>query len=402
MKSVFFEKAMIEKKLLSWSSVGILIFVSAFLWAPSRDGLQGVYCLAFFLPMLLVLLSRAPKFAEYGGWITLSALMYAGFSALSALWSGQPKGVGFFALQWGVLAVWLCGASLIAAKLNVDLQKYLSQFVVLGCLCVVATLAYYYGFVFGHSSREFRMYGWNVFRNANEIGAMCGLFALLSLTIALQSKRLLHASFFYGLAVVAFLGLMASFSRAALMAFVIMSLVALLAIRPPLRVWLYFLGLSVLTGSMLLIFTSVSVGFEGRSIAIDERFSVWKEVLAHSYNNIFAGVGMQENTNITVADGKVFNHAHNAWLDTFYRTGLIGLALVLWNLFSVIKTIPHNFKLLPLYLWLGFGCVCSLFDSRCFFWEIGAKWFFYWIPVGLIAASVTAIAFRTQRAELEK
>src|SRR6187402_249118 len=121
-----------EQKLLSWSATGLLLFVSAFLWAPSRDGLQGVYYLAFFLPMALLLLARKPGFSEYGGWITLTALLYAGFAALSSLWGTTPGDLGFFIFQWCVLAVWLCGASLLFARRDIDLQRYYTWLIILG------------------------------------------------------------------------------------------------------------------------------------------------------------------------------------------------------------------------------------------------------------------------------
>ena len=36
-----------EQKLSAWAFGGLWVFVTAFLWAPSRDGIEGVYSLAF-------------------------------------------------------------------------------------------------------------------------------------------------------------------------------------------------------------------------------------------------------------------------------------------------------------------------------------------------------------------
>jgi|GEM_PF-2551489 len=398
----FLKADVLEQKMLSWASVGLLVFVSAFMWAPSRDGLQGIYYLAFFLPMLLLLVSRMPTFNEYGGWMTLSALIYAGFSALSALWGEHPKDVEFFIFQWCVLAVWLCGSSLLFVKREIDITKYLSWFVVLGAIITVGTVIYYYGFVFVPSYAEPRLYGSNVFRNPNEIGAMCGVIALLALTLAWQSASLKWVSLFYVLAIVAGSGLIASFSRGALAAFLIMAIVALALIRPPIKIWLPPLFIIIGFLVLLLVFSHFSIDFGGRGIKVGERWLIWSSVLERCRENIFAGIGMTKNTNIVISNGDIFNHAHNAWLDTFYRTGLIGLLLVVWHLSAVVKTISRDRRLLPLYLWLGYGCICSLFDSRCFFWEIGAKWFFYWIPIGLIVASLAGISTRASRVGLEK
>lgn len=398
----FLKTDIFEQKMLSWASVGILVFISAFLWSPSRDGLQGIYYLTFFLPMFCLLVSRKPKFHEYGGWMTLSALIYAGFSACSALWSDQPKDISFFIFQWCVLAIWLCGSSFLFVKQEINLVKYLPWFVGIGSIITLASIIYYFGFVFVPSYAEPRLYGWNVFRNPNEIGAMCGVIALLSVVLAWQSLSLKRVTIFYLLAAFAGCGLVASFSRASLAAFFTMVIVALIIIRPSLKIWLpplfIFLGFFFL----LLAFGHFSIDFGGRGIKIGERSLIWSSVLEHSRENLYAGVGITKDTKIIVSNGDIFNHAHNAWLDTLYRTGLIGLALVVWHLLTIIKNISRDSRLLPLYLWLGYGCICSLFDSRCFFWEIGAKWFFYWIPIGLIVASIAGISSRTSRTELEK
>ncbi|HWV15926.1 MAG TPA: O-antigen ligase family protein [Cellvibrio sp.] len=390
-----------EQKLLSWSAVGWWVFVSAFLWAPSRDGLQGVYALAFFLPMLLVLVSRKPDFIAYGGWISCSALLYAGFSALSSLWSGQPQAIGFFILQWCILAVWLCGLSWLFTRREFDLQKYMDRFLILCVLIIAVTLLYYYGLAFVQTA-DLRLHGWNVFRNPNEIGAMCGVVAMLSIVTAFQASTLTRIYGFYALAIIACIGLLASYSRAALVAFALMSFCGLVIIRPALKNWLLPLLVVLPALSLLLGYTHLFSGFDGRSVAIDDRLFIWRQVLEHSVENLAGGVGMTKNSNIIFADGRVFNHAHNAWLDTFYRTGLIGLLLALISLACVVKTIPSHPRLLPLYLWLGYGCICSLFDSRCFFWEIGAKWFFYWIPIGLLAASIAAASIRASQLRSKK
>lgn len=396
----FLKKDVVEQKMLSWGAIGVWVFISAFLWAPSRDGLQGVYALAFFLPMLVLLLLRKPDFTVYGGWISLSALLYAGFSVFSSLWSEEPSGLGFFVFQWIVLAVWLCGSSLLFTQRKFNLQKYLDALVVLGAFFIGITLVYYYFFVFPKTS-DIRLNGWNVFRNSNEIGAMCGVVAVLAVVAAFKSLQLTRVYCFYLLAVIACAGLLASFSRAALLAFVITSFCALVIIRPPLKIWLLPLLLVLFTLFMLLMFSNIFDIFYGRELAVTERIYVWQYVLERSHENIIGGIGITKNSNIVVGADHVFNHAHNAWLDIFYRTGLIGLVLALINLVAVIKTMPTHSRLLPLYLWLAYGCICSLFDSRCFFWTIGAKWFFYWIPMGLISASIAASVKASVR-KLEK
>ena len=389
-----------EQKMLSWASVGLLVFISAFLWAPSRDGLQAVYVLAVLLPMLLVLPFRKPNFKEYGGWMTVSALVYAGFSVASSLWSTSPN-VGFFIVQWIVLSAWLCGSSCLFSKRNIDLEKYLGWLIYLGVIISTITIIYYYGFELGKSTMEVRLSGLNVFRNSNEIGAMCGVIALLAYIKALQALLLKKAYFFHFLSAIAATGLIASFSRGALLGFIVMAFAALIIIRPALKIWLP--PILILCGTFFLLasLTDVAIDFQGRGIEVGERADVWSEVLHRSQDHILIGIGMTKDTTIIIPNVDTFNHAHNAWLDTFYRTGLIGLALVIIHLVLVFSNFSKKRNLLPLYLWLGYGCICSLVDSRCFFWEIGAKWFLYWIPAGLIAASLSGINFHKNRLSVD-
>ncbi len=387
-----------EQKMLSWASVGLLIFISAFSWSPSRDGLQGIYVLAFFLPILFILLFRKPNFNEYGGWPTLIALMYAGFSTLSTLWGEEPKDFGFFVLQWLVLTTWLCGSCLVFSKYEIDIGKYLRLLVFLGVLLTISNFIYYFIFVKVSSPMQLRLMGWNVFRNPNEIGAFCGIIALLALIIAMQSSLLRDKWLFYALTLISSIGVAATLSRAALFAFLIMAPVTLIAMRPQLKKWLPPIIIAIVVFFLVLSTTNILTFYTaGRGEGLGVRFFIWKEVFARCRENIMTGIGMTKNTNIIIPNLELFNHAHNAWLDTLYRTGLIGLTLILLHLVKILQSFSRHKHLLPLYVWLGYGCICNLFDGRCFFWEIGAKWFLYWIPAGLIVASLSGVSAQKLR-----
>ncbi|HTF96211.1 MAG TPA: O-antigen ligase family protein [Cellvibrio sp.] len=381
----------LEKKLLAWAATGLLIFVSAFLWSPSRDGLQGIYAIAFFIPMFIVLLLRKPGFTEYGNWLTLSALLYSLFSALSSLW-GNAADFLFFAAQWIVLAVWLCGSSLVVKTGLINPEKFLKTFITLGVIIILISILYYYGFVYGHTTSEIRLYGWNVFRNANEFGAMCGVIAMLSFISALDDKNSTKQMWiFYFLMILALIGLVLSWSRSAMLAFVGVGMISIFAFRPKLH-RLFPLAIICIAAMIVGILTKDLHGFDLRRYLErgewdSGRFAIWQEVVTRSHDHFLFGIGLARDTNITLHNATVLNHAHNAWLDTFYRTGLLGLALLCIHIYFLVRSFSRSPYTLSLYMWLLYGCVCSLFDGRIFFWEMGAKWFLYWIPAGLIAAN---------------
>lgn len=382
-----------QERLIAWAFYGLLVFVAAFLLAPSRDGLQIIYLFAFFIPILAVLVIRRPAFNEYGGWFTVSALLYAGFSVFSSLWK-EPEEVGFFLLQWLVLATWLCGACFVTNHRHLDIYRCLHWFISIGAMVVVVSIIYYYWFVYGVSSDEFRLWGWNIFRNPNEIGAMCGIIALLSFTLYLQSPTV---NFFYlSLALVAAVGLVLSFSRSALLSFVITSVMAIVVIRPKFVIWSLpvFLSLAALT-ILLLKIDLEKFYIVGRGDLSGGRLAIWSLIFDQIKANPLFGTGMSKATEVIVPDVYVYNHAHNAWLDTFYRTGLVGFSLLLLHTIIVLRKFSSDYRLLPLFLWFAYGCICSLLDGRCFFWEIGAKWFLYWIPAGLIAVAYTQVKLKS-------
>lgn len=371
---------------LKWARLGLPIYLSSFFWSPSRDGLQVVYLLAFFLPMLHVLLSQRPKFSEYGGWVTYSALIYAGFSALSTLW-GNPADFGYFFFQWIVLAVWLCGCCFLLKQFAFDLNRFLFWFIVSGAVISLISILYYYYFVFGSTSDDKRLWGWNIFRNPNEIGAMCGILVLMAYVFALRSKTLAMAWMFYAIALIPMAGLILSFSRGALLSLCITALLALIIIRPPLRIWMPPVLVSLFVLAIFINVTDLSNYYlDGRSGGLGGRSAIWKVVFASIGEHTLVGVGMAKNSGILVPDIDVFNHAHSAWLDTLYRTGAVGLFLFLLHLKVVAEKFKAHSQLVPLYLWLLYGCVYNIFDGRSFFWDMGAKWFLCWIPIALIAA----------------
>lgn len=375
-----------DKKITSWASVGLFVFIFAFLWVPSRDGLQIVYLFSFFLPILALFILCRPNVNEYVNAPTILALIYGAFSTCAAFW-GDAKSFWFFFLQWLVLATWLCGTTVVFSRaIKVDIERFIFWFIVLGCIVIISTIAYHY--IFSNNFKNiFRLLGWNTFRNPNEIGAMCGIIALLAIISAFQSLSVKRANLYYLLALIALTGLILSFSRAAMLAIFVTSLLALIIIRPPVKIWLVPAVFFLLAAALFIFVNGNPYNYyEGRGSGISDRFAIWSDVIKKSINNIVLGIGMSEKTDITISNGAVFNHAHNAWIDTYYRTGIIGLLLIMLHLIFTIRTRLSNKKALPLLLWLCFGCICSIFDGRTFFWEIGAKWFLYWIPAGLIVA----------------
>jgi len=383
--SFIMDRAYREQKIKSWAGIGLLVFISAFLWAPSRDGLEAIYAIAFFIPMLCVLPWRAFNFHIYGGWFTLWALLFGGYSALTTLWA-PVSNLGYFILQWLILAIWLCGLSWLAIEKRIDVQKIMQVVISCGALVSIISLIYFYK---DHPIGA-RLEGWSTNSNPNNIGSVFGVVALLAYMNWLQAKTAKQNVLAFLCLVLILPSLLFSQSRSSLLAFCILAPVCLWWCKPS-RSKIY-----AHIAALLFLLIAVVYGWDTLSDLLLDRGSsyrdvIWADVLSRSIqNHVFIGQGLEKEGRIIIPNVDVFNHAHNPWLDAFYRTGLIGFLLQLIGFIYVLRHFSMSKVLFPLYMWLFFGIIYTFVDSRGFFWQIDPKWFCYWLPVGLIGALISA------------
>lgn len=373
-----------EQKIASWIAVGLPVFITAFLWAPSRDGLEVVYAFGVFIPMLCLLPWRKPSLAEYGGGFTLLGLLFAGYSAITAFWAPDSD-PGFFILQLFILSTWLCGLGWMAQRDLINVSNIIKLLVVVGSLLSIINLIVFY---LGNPFIQ-RLEGWSVTRNPNHIGSVFGILVLLSYVEWLRAKGLKQNLWYLGCAAILFLSVLAAQTRAAFIGLaLLMPVAACIYCRSPGK-WL--LQLSVVLFAVVVAYIyreQIQAILFGRGLSI--RDVIWAEVYARSLQDHFLwGIGLEKEGRITLGNGMVFNHAHNAWLDMFYRTGLVGLVLsVIYFGYLLRHALCHR-EFYPLLLWLLFGCIYSLVDSRGFFWQIDPKWFCIWLPAGLLGALIS-------------
>lgn len=365
----------------NWSSVGLVIFVSSFFWAPSRDGLESIYALTFFIPMLFWLPWRKPDFNTYGGYYTLLAMIYGVYAAATTFWA-PVKTPGYFGLQIAVLFTWLAGVSWIGNLQPVNLVRvyhwlFISAVVVGGSFVI----SFYSVHPF-----NVRLEGWSVLHNANVVGNVFGVAVLLAFVHWINASGTKNIWYFL-LMVILCVPLLLSQNRGGLLSLAVVAVIANFLLKPTREKLLIQLG-GVVAIAILCLYNLdyLLANLHGRGDDGD-RALIWREVFWRSLceHSLF-GQGMEKDGRIIIPDVDVFNHAHNAWLDMFYRTGLIGLFLSLLHLGYIFRNFSRAPTLIPLYLWLIFGCLTCVVDSRGFFWQIDAKWFLYWIPAGLIAA----------------
>ncbi len=373
-----------EEKLLAWASGGLWIFISAFLWAPSRDGVEAIYALAFFIPMLLLLPWRKPEFHQYGGWFSVSAMAYASWCCITSLWG---DGTGFFILQWLVLAAWLLGVAWVLQKKSLDWDKFLQWFLLVGAITALVNIAVFY---WSHPLTA-RMDGVTIARAPTLVGQVYGLVVLIGILLSWRIQCFKCALGLSLACIPALAALGLSQSRGPLLSLVLVLVIGLIWLRPSWKIVLTQCGAALLALIILFLVFPLDQILLGRGASF--RDQIWLDVIGQMGAQpglILLGVGMGESTEIMTSIGP-YHHAHNAWLDILYRTGIVGLGLALVHLTLLLWSARHHRQLAPLTLWLVYGCGCLFVDSRSVFWEIDTKWLLYWIPAALLAASLVGV-----------
>lgn len=374
-----------EQKIAAWLTVGLIGFVTAFLWAPSRDGLETVYALGLFIPLLCLLPWRKPSLAEYGGVFTLLGLLFAGYSAITAFWAPDAD-PDFFILQFFILAIWLCGLGWMAQRGLINVATIIKALLLVGTIMSVINLVVFYS----ANPLIARLEGWSVTRNPNHIGSVYGVLALLAYIEWLRATGLKQNIYYLGCIILLVSSVLASQSRAAIIGLVVLMPVAAMLYCRSSRKWLlHFAALLVLAAVVYVLRDHVHELLFARGASV--RDVIWAEVFARGMqDHAMWGLGLEKEGRIGLSDGTVYNHAHNAWLDMFYRTGVVGLVLSVIYFGYLLRHTLGRREFYPLLLWFVFGCIYSLVDSRGFFWQIDPKWFCIWLPAGLLGALISA------------
>lgn len=371
-----------------WLNFGLFLFMSSFIWSPSRDGLDAAYVLFILLPALILFVKQKISLSNDDPLIKL-ILLFCAYSAITTLWR-SPKEIFFFLSQLLIISVWIKTAFWLAQGGKVNLTNLFSFLISIGCVVSLTAIAFFYGqttYLDGFHFGE-RLNCWCSAENPNLIGGLFGILALISYILFISSDNNAQRFKYSVCCSVLILPVFLSQSRAALIGFAITAILAIFMIKPKART-IFAQVLVALPGVLLVLyFWNTQKIWSDRSTSMGDRDLIWKEILKQLPDNFFMGTGLSQNTRILIVDVDIFNHSHNSWLDTFFRTGLIGFLLIatitymLLRKAAQLKSIEGKIFL----LWFIFGIVLLTVDHRILFWQIDTKWFFYWIPVPFIIA----------------
>ena len=114
----------------------------------------------------------------------------------------------------------------------------------------------------------------------------------------------------------------------------------------------------------------------------DGRLIVWKAALNQSIKKPILGHGIGSKFTLK-SKYELFLHAHNLWISTFYKLGIIGLILS----FAIFFTKKFNlFTIILIY-----SCICAFFDTPDLFCSTRESWIYLLIPL------VTSITYKSSK-----
>lgn len=370
-----------------WAKFGIIAFISSFIWSPSRDGLDGAYVLFFLLPIIFLIFRKKIPVLASKDIHFIAILLFCIYAAISSLWN-TPKDIYFFLAQFFVFIIWFSGSTWLVTTDKMNFPLLFHTLIYIGSVVSAVTVIIFYthtAYQDGYHL-EVRLTCWCSAENSNLIGSLFGILTLISYIYFLSCKTRLEAIKYGLICSILALPLLFSQSRAALLAFLVAAIFAIFMIRPKIST-IFIQFLIALPGLFFILkYSNLQAIWADRAPSMGLRDIVWEEASKQLTDNLIIGIGLSQNTKIFVPDFGFYNHAHNAWLDTLLRTGFIGLLLIIFITYLLlkkaflIKAIEGKIFL----VWLLFGLIVLTFDHRILFWQIDTKWFFYWIPAPFI------------------
>lgn len=381
----FLAKDRREAFCLKWIGLGVYLFILSFFFASGPALIRNLFYLFVLLPVIAVIPWRPWRLEEYGGYFSLSALVFAAYSVVASLW-GNAENFGFFFKQWVFLAIWLCGVAWLMHHKPINIQRLYMAIIAVAMVGALVTVLYFY--VYSNNSLGTRLLGLGMVENSTVVAQIYGVAGLLAYMKSLFASNWRISLGYFCVAIICSLVILLAQARGAALAFVVAACVAIALVRPKPYIWLPQVILAVL--ALLVLFLGFNVGdiLQERGASLSERDVIWRELISRSLERPFFGLGYVQDSRIIIPDVDVFHHAHNSWIDILYYCGLVGLLLALWHGALIAKSFVRNENIMPLYIWWIFGCLCLLTNGSSLLTRPDAQWFMYWVPAGLLAGLV--------------
>lgn len=373
-------------------AIEILIVVSLCGYYLLPKG-QANYFPTYLLGILVLVLianSRQDRSQLLNSRIFLVAATFAGYLALSSLWSGgsTTTGVAKAFADW-LLVVTMLGAIVILASQAQHRMERIGSL-----LLAAATLSALY-FLYGLWGDEAAT-PWGRLATRS-VGAMVyGFAAILAINGCAARQSMAAKAALAGCAVV-LLGAV----YACHMHYVWLGVT--LAISAQIAVHLWEQRRTKLTYVLapLLVVSLIAALYCLSLVLTSERQLMWRSIVTAAFKaHAFVGHGILEdaipkvdcNSAVWIRDhfaNCFLAHPHNIYISTLFYGGIVGVFLLLLTLlmafgFVFERNLLHSRA--TVFALLTYGCTVLMFDGNKLLTKIDFTWLLFWLPVGLAAA----------------
>jgi hypothetical protein len=261
-------------------------------------------------------------------------------------------------------------------------------------LILVAAIAAASNMVYFYSASEnlfpgTRLWIYGSLTNPNEFSNIYGVFAILALGWALRAESLVEALPGAIAAILSLLLIWLGQSRTAFIALLLALLAMTCLSSRGRRATHWIIGvLSVAGLSLALLMPEVieEAMLRGTSLRPD----IWREIWLHALDAPILGHGLTPNVAVQLENIRLFETAHNAYLQVFWQGGLVGLGLFLallaraayeaWTLGSC----EGDMTILCILL---FTMMVMLTGVDTLIERPRDQWILFWLPVSLLLAT---------------
>lgn len=394
------KKIRLESVLLAWMSIGLFVQLAGLLFNADGSRYATQIYLLLFVPALLLLLRDrfAPELWRQLPAYCLLALM-VWVVAIAGLHPGSEKTLGY----WLKIVLLLALYVFAVARLVANPRRFHMVLVAAALVAVLfAWLTLYYQLIFLDRPLEYKALRWHVrFRELGwggladldhpiVAGLYYGVFAIMITWFFLAWPMTAARTSLLALAMLGLLlYVLLTFSRGAWFSVAAGGAILLLLFGNRKAYTLLALGLLILAVGAYLFWPEIQ---NERKIGVTGREYIWNSWLQHLPQFWLWGAGAGADFLFTFPEGtrqagKTFKHAHSLYLQLWYQFGIVGIALFLVFMASLLwkgwRCRSNPLALLGLGL-LVFAMVAMVSDVYAIFHRPSPYWVLVWLPVGVL------------------
>lgn len=378
-----------------------LIWILLSVIAPHADLYKAWFHLVFALPLLVLLASRLIRWRSLDidtrdalFWVSIGFALYGGLSSLVVSTASLAEHLD--ALRWSlesglmVLLLYIVFPRLFADPLY--LARFFLACTLMGSLASLAIFGLFEQF-------SSRLYGLGALANPVQAGAVLVVYlAIGSLLLWRQHQALTRNDLLLLLSALAttFIAVFLTESRGPILAMSLAIVYVLLIGAVTHRAWKTLLiaaGTLAVAGTVVLFYYGLDGLVESMAArGTSYRLTLWAALLENRPDSLLLGHGSATDLTTTAAGQQILEetgfetfHAHNLWIGTYAKTGLLGVLIVVAIFALVLKTIWSSAadlatKLYMLGIWSVVVLLC-ITDTYTLLISVRAVWLFTWLPL---------------------